>query len=260
MEIISVRYAYPERAGFFINRKNGRENDYTFLRFYNSVKILLGKETVITRPNTVIIYAPGTPQFFSSDIPLTHDWFHFTGGEDILKKFGIKTDTLYTFDNADFITDILRDIEYDFYAKKTFKEEFVNLKLSELFLRMGRVISGFDDTVVSSEVFNKLRILRSKVFFTLQKNWTVKQMADEVNFSESYFYELYRSVYGVSPKTDLINERIKAAKKMLTYSNNKINEISQSLGYNNTSHFIRQFKAFTGVSPLEYRHKKQNLK
>jgi len=38
MEITRLRHAYPEKAGFLIDRKEGYP-EYTFLHFYNSVEL-----------------------------------------------------------------------------------------------------------------------------------------------------------------------------------------------------------------------------
>ena len=78
-------------------------------------------------------------------------------------------------------------------------------------------------------------------------------MAERLNLSESRFYALYKSIFGISPTADIINARIYSAKNMLQFSNDKIEKIAAELGYKNTTHFIRQFKSSTGVTPSKYR-------
>lgn len=82
-------------------------------------------------------------------------------------------------------------------------------------------------------------------------------MAKETGFSTSRFYGIYKSIYGISPNADLINARIEAAKKMLLYEKKKVQDIAGILGYDNTTHFIRQFKQNTGYSPTMYIKKYQ---
>lgn len=43
------------------------------------------------------------------------------------------------------------------------------------------------------------------------------------------------------------------AKRLLETSDMRVNEISQSVGYENEKHFMKIFKATLGVSPTEYR-------
>ena len=85
-------------------------------------------------------------------------------------------------------------------------------------------------------------------------------MAKKVNLSESHFFVLYKKFYGITPVADLINARINNAKNMLLFKNMLIDDIASELGYNNTTHFIRQFKSFVGITPSQYRKKYQNNK
>lgn len=105
----------------------------------------------------------------------------------------------------------------------------------------------------NKETLVKFRAIRNKVFATLNEKWTIERMAKEVNFSQSRFCNIYKEIFGVSPIADIINERINSAKNMLSYGKMSIAEISYSLGYENITHFSRQFKANTGFSPIAYR-------
>lgn len=78
-------------------------------------------------------------------------------------------------------------------------------------------------------------------------------MAREVSLSQSRFFSVYRSIYGTSPVGDLINAKIDRAKSELVMTDSTIAVISESLGYGSTAHFIRQFRAVTGMSPGAYR-------
>jgi len=71
--------------------------------------------------------------------------------------------------------------------------------------------------------------------------------------SESRFFSLYKRIFGISPTLDLINAKITAAKNLLLSTDEKIEAISHALGYDNVTHFIRQFKSRVGKSPSAYR-------
>ena len=60
---------------------------------------------------------------------------------------------------------------------------------------------------------------------------------------------LFRS----TPMQYLNKIRIDKAKEMLLHTDDKIVEISQTVGIENANHFIRLFKEKTGVTPLTYR-------
>lgn len=249
----SLRHAFPEPAHFCIDRKQGHA-DYTFLHFFNPVLLETDGKLTEVPSNTVILYNIRTPQYFVSPTPLVHDWMHLQGDiTPLLTDTNIQLDTPYFMNGTGFITNIIREMETEFYGDRHHREEILSSKLRELFLKLDRAIKGDATVDIDRATKDKFRHLRDMMFSQLHRKWTVAEMAQIVNFSESRFYTLYRSVYGISPTADLIQARIDHAKQLLSTGNRSIEEIAILSGYDSTSHFIRQFKANVGVSPLAYR-------
>ena len=253
IEIASVRHAYPEKAGFFIDRKAGLLQ-YTFLHFFGSVEMEYRGRIIQTAPHAVIIYNTHTPQYFKSHTLLTHDWFHFTGDlAPLLFENGLEPDRIYYPVPSDFITRHVMEIESEFYSMRKNQKRMAQLKAEELFVLLGRAASHEMEPAIGQRTIEKFRYLRGKMFISLGENWNIPRMAEEVNFSPSRFHAIYKEIFGTAPMTDLIKARINSAENMLLFENRSISEISLSLGYQNTTHFIRQFKAVTGFSPAQYR-------
>lgn len=63
----------------------------------------------------------------------------------------------------------------------------------------------------------------------------------------------FSKYYKDTPLQYLNGVRIRKAKELLLHSDEKIVNIGQMVGFENTSHFIRLFKEKTGVTPLTYR-------
>lgn len=247
-----LRPAYPERAGFSIVRKHGHEN-HTFLHFFGSVELLVEGKIIRTEPHACILYPQGAPQYFLSKENLTHDWIHFTGDLSEIYSLGIKPNTVYYVDRPEFITQITQEIEAETRFSFSNKDEMLDLKLKELFILLLRGANGESLTPVNADIKERLRALRGEMFTHPDKYKTVGQMADKVYLSESRFYFLYKSFFGISPMKDLIEEKINSAKNALLFTNVSVAEAAESLGYDNVTHFIRQFKKETGFSPSSYR-------
>ena len=82
---------------------------------------------------------------------------------------------------------------------------------------------------------------------------TVAYFADKCCYSAKYFGELVKTVTGKTAK-DYINDRmLVAAKRLLADDSLSITQVSQMLGFEYPQHFVRFFKARTGVTPSEYR-------
>lgn len=254
INVTGVRHAFPEKAGFVIDRKKGYK-EYTFLHFFTSVNIKIGDKMVETRPHSVIIFNKGSKQYFESkNTDLTHDWFHFKSENDLfLDGCGLEFDKLYYPYNAEFITDLTREIEIEFSRDDLNSKKITELKTMELFLKLGRAVHIETEFKFDNETTEKMRYLRGEMFSNLNEKWTVERMANTVGFSQSRFYDIYRGIYGISPIADLISAKISNAENMLAFGNRSVEEIAFLLGYENTTHFIRQFKSRKGVSPNKYR-------
>ena len=82
---------------------------------------------------------------------------------------------------------------------------------------------------------------------------TVSYFAGECCYSPSYFSELVKTETGRTAK-DLIADRLlRAAKQLLADDSISIQGVSERLGFEYPQHFVRFFKARTGMTPSAYR-------
>lgn len=73
------------------------------------------------------------------------------------------------------------------------------------------------------------------------------------NLSPDYFTQLFKEQTGCAPRDYLHLLRMHRACQLLRESNLAIKEIAAQLGYQDPFHFSRQFRAFEGVAPTDYR-------
>lgn len=253
VKIESVRHSWQEKAGFVIDRPNGHKH-FTFLHFFGGVELLVGGRIVKTAPHACILYNIGTPQYFCSKTTLTHDWMHLSGNLiQKLQSVGLEPDRLYYPAGNHFITAITQEIETEYFADRSCRDALLELKTQELLIKLSRACSGQLEPGVDIDTEERIRKLRADVFLSLGHPWTVAEMAQSVGLSESRFYAVYRSVFSNSPTDDLIKARIDSAKNALLFGTGTVSQIAESLGYNNVTHFIRQFKSLTGFSPASFR-------
>lgn len=185
---------------------------------------------------------------------MLHDWFHFKGiSGQLFDKLDIPTDVLIFPKQWSFITDIVEEIENEFYAKRDYNEHLIDLKVKELFIRLSRAIKSDYSEITAEKTSSKLRQLRIEISHNLSHDWTVMKMASKLMLSQSRFAHIYEKFYGTTPIDDLIRMRIHAAQNALEFTQSTVCEIAYSLGYRNTTHFCRQFRKFVGISPSQYR-------
>jgi two-component system response regulator YesN len=91
-----------------------------------------------------------------------------------------------------------------------------------------------------------------------ESNLSLDRLAQEFNLSPSYISKQFKE-YTESNFIDyLIGTRMNASQKYLAGKDMKVNEIAEAVGYQNTRSFLRTFKKYTGMTPIEYRS--QSLK
>lgn len=87
-------------------------------------------------------------------------------------------------------------------------------------------------------------------------NITVKELAELSNMSVRNFSRVFHKIYGVPPVKYMLNLRLSHACDLLRNPFLSVSDVAWTCGFQDSNYFTRQFKAFTGYSPTEYR--KQN--
>ena len=86
-----------------------------------------------------------------------------------------------------------------------------------------------------------------------EKNPTVKELAELSGVSEVYFRRQFKKYVSLTPSEYRNTLRLERARTYLEYGDISVQEISDTLGYSGVSHFIKEFRAHYGLSPLKYR-------
>jgi two-component system response regulator YesN len=87
----------------------------------------------------------------------------------------------------------------------------------------------------------------------LHEDVSLTRLADEVGLNPSYLSRLYTRETGRHLSDHIDSRRLNRATELLQQTNLRIAEITDRVGFNNASYFIRFFKKHTGVTPQEYR-------
>lgn len=256
MKVTKVRHAWPEKAGFKMSRKDCND-EYIFVHFWQPVKLTLNGKNIITKPNAVVVINKNTSNTIESDNhDFTNDFIHIKGDDllSLLNNKKLTTDTIYYPIGCGFITDIVKKIEGEKFECEEYEEEIISSYLDILFSLIsrnnGKQTEGF---VVDYQTETEFNNLRTMVFSNLEREWSISNMAEIVNLSESRFYVLYKAVFKTTPNQDLIMARIDYAKRLLSQNRTiAILDVAQKCGYANEFHFIRIFKKNVGVTPKKY--------
>ena len=253
IKLAGCRHEWPERAGFCLDRPNGTPY-YIFVHFKTPVSYAIdGREEQLS-PGACVICPPNTWSTIKSECQLIHDWMHLTGDvEELLSAFGLECRKVYYVKDSAHLSRLVQTLEREYYSSMPYKQDMAELKIRELFIHISREMQdeeGIED--IKSDVYEAFKRLRIDAFANLVEDPSIAEMARNVHLSESRFYVLYKQIFGISPKNDLIIARIERAKSLLEQNKYNNAEVAALTGYTNEYHFIRQFKKIEGMTPKEY--------
>ncbi len=248
-QITKIHYNEHRIPPFKIDRPNGYP-EYSFAHFIDGIYTYIDGVRVFLPPHSCIIWRPGTPQYFESDKPICHNWFHFKGNpEPLFQELGLPIDQWICPKQWFFISEIIEEMQDEFFSEKAGRTTLVHLKAKEFFIKLSRALQDTPDDSTAELI----RRLRSRMLSRPEQAWSVEQLADKANLSPSRFHALYHTMYGNGPIDDLIRFRINIAKYDLETTSLPISSIAEKLGYRNITHFSRQFKKIVGTAPQQYR-------
>ena len=110
-----------------------------------------------------------------------------------------------------------------------------------------------EQSLNTGKVSRLIKLVDAYLHENLAKKIHIRDLAEQVELSESHFRYVFGRLYGMSPSDYIIHCRVEEAKRQLLESRETITEIAFELGFSSSQYFSNTFKAKTGMRPIEYR-------
>lgn len=119
-------------------------------------------------------------------------------------------------------------------------------------------IKRFDELISDNMDEHKTSIKMQKAIDFIKENYATNLNMAVVSNHISMNYSLFSFTFKQYTGTNFVNYlkdvRVGEAKKLLTETDMKVNEISKAVGYEHEKHFMKTFKSLTGLTPSQYRN------
>ena len=156
------------------------------------------------------------------------------------------------------IDQIFQKMELEFQNKDAGYQDFLNSYLNLLIAILYRD---------SHKEMEKNAHLQSNIVLVLEyiennfTHITMKDCADFLSYSSSYFSKFFKASVGVTVSEYINGKKLQVAVTLLAETDQPVEIIIQKSGFSHRKHFYQTFKNFTGMTPMEYRkrHRKKSV-
>ena len=257
MKIHAAGFNSQHKEDFSIARPSGAKT-YLLVAFKTDAALTIDGVKYDISPKSAIIFTPECRHSISAKSDdYIDDWVFFSPcsaqDEAFLKSLEIPFNTPLPHYDSFYMCDIIRHISIECVAVNEQRDELTDSLLRLSLLKISELVHTNRGTSDGNRYYNQLMELRLEINTHPEQHWTVDSMAQRLKISAPYFQRLYKSTFGISVIADVLDIRMNCAKSYLSSTDYKIYTIAEKCGYNNTTHFMRQFKKAVGLTPSEYR-------
>ena len=193
--------------------------------------------------------------------PWTIYWIHFKGtlaefySKDFYTPISIApSEKSRIYDRLLIFEDIFTALGYGL------NKDNVDYAISALYYFLGSIkfLSVYRE--VSCKQDTKKNIIDKSILYikeNIEKKISLKDIAEYVGYSESYFLTFFKRKMNDTPMNYIIQLKMQEACRMLDLTDMKVNQICYKIGLKDPYYFTRQFTKEIGLSPSKYRKLKR---
>ncbi len=250
----AVWHFHPELELVYVNKGRGKRHIGNHLSYFNNSQLILiganlphhgftdrftsnGRETIVQfKPDFLGDHGYGVPELAAVAALFQRAKKGILFGVDSKKRIGPKIEALVNSDGFDRMLGFLAILNY---LANTDDYTLLN-------------VDGFAFVATHKDSL-KIDIIYKYINKNFQTPIPLEDISGEVSMTVPSFCRYFKKATGKT-FTQVVNEyRVVHATKLLTESQLSVTDVCYACGFNNFSHFNKQFKSITGKTALNYR-------
>lgn len=241
------RQVHPRDRGSY--RPKGRR-DYHILYITRGCCYLeeQGEEWTAAAGN-LILYRPGEAQhyWFRGRDGSVSFYVHFsgTGCEELLDRLALK-ERITRVGESPVLQGLFEQMTEAFFGSGPFCDDQCAALLYEFLVMAGQEAAAGGGTDRILDICRRMQT-------DFAENHPIREYAELCGLSESRFSHRFRERIGQSPKSYLLELRVKKGCSLLSSTDLPVAEVAEAVGIRDVNYFSRLIRSHTGLSPTKFR-------
>ncbi|NGZ73908.1 helix-turn-helix domain-containing protein [Saccharibacillus alkalitolerans] len=256
LRLIKCGFNTTHPEGILIDRPDG-SGCYVFVLFKSKTQVEAAGGSFTVYPDTWMIFGPRTPyRYRNLEAAFVNDWLHFGGDEAaaLIEELDLPLDVPVPAVHSASLSRLVMELHRTASLGGPLQDRILDADLTGFLMKLGNLRRLRPRSEPMARYFPQLSEIRNQLYSTPQQRYTIDELAAEVNLSRSHFQHLYKELFGCPVSLDMIRSRLEFAKYLLENGSHPVGIVSRMCGYENETHFMRQFKKFAGKTPSQYRN------
>lgn len=152
------------------------------------------------------------------------------------------------------IQSIITEMCMETLLKKPYFNELLHIYLLLLF---GELLRNYEKNCEMPTIKKRTDITDYGILKCIEENYaniTLEKLSQNFHYSPQQISSRLKKLTGCSFSYLILQKRMEKAKELLLYTDMKVKDISQEVGYINQEHFIRTFKKYYHTTPSKFRN------
>ncbi|WP_405206550.1 helix-turn-helix transcriptional regulator [Aquimarina sp. LLG6339-5] len=138
------------------------------------------------------------------------------------------------------------------YNDENLKNEVVLKSIMHTILHIiSRNVNFISSKMSSSKIQDIINYIHSNIHDS--EKLTKKELANQFHISENYISQYFKNKMNIGLKKYILNYKLKLAETRLKYTDLTVTEISQELGFTDSSHLDKTFLSYKGITAKKYK-------
>ncbi|TCM99707.1 AraC-like DNA-binding protein [Paenibacillus sp. BK033] len=232
-----------------------------FVQTRGTLYMARGKERYALHEGDFLLMPPGAVQFGYRESDCSFYWLHFSVQDGYRSVEGnseyepgvLTIPDKGTLRSPDKLIVMMKQLQDSVrsYREQTLNNYLTTGILCELYNQLFFVQNQSGKKLKQRQLYNDIV---DYIKWNRQENMKVSQLAEHFGYNAKHLSFLFSEIAGIPLKQFMLQEKMDAAKSLLTDTNQSIKEIAEQLGYSDSHQFMHSFKRMTGLTPTDYRN------